>query len=269
MTGGLALRILPPGLVVPRRARYVLERNVLVYRRAWMIIFSGFFEPMFYLFSIGIGLGRLVGEVGSGTTAVTYATFVAPGLLAASAMNGAVLESTMNIFFKLRYARTYDGMLATPVGPFDIVVGEITWSQLRGLLYAVGFLVVMGALGLLASPLAGLLALPAVMLVGFAFAAVGMAAATYMTSWQHFDLVQLAILPLFLFSATFFPAEVYPEAIRGLLVLSPLYHGVELLRGLTLGTADAGTWGHVAFLLAMTLAGLVIAVRRVERLLLS
>lgn len=269
MNAGLAARVLPPAVTVPRRARYVLERNMLVYRRAWVIVFSGFFEPLFYLLSIGLGLGRLVGEVGEGAGAVGYATFLAPGLLAASAMNGAVYESTMNIFFKLRYARTYDSMLATPMGSFDIVVGEITWCQVRGLLYAVGFLSVMVALGLVASPLGALAALPAVALVGFAFAAVGMAAASYMTSWQHFDLVQLAILPLFLFSATFFPAEIYPEPLRPFLLLSPLYHGVELLRGLTLGTAGAATWGHVAFLVAMAAAGLTVAARRMQRLLLS
>lgn len=270
MSTGLAARVLPPAVLGPRRARHLIERNLRVYRRSWVIVVSGFFEPLFYLFSIGLGLGRLVGEVGgTAAGAVDYATFVAPGLLAASAMNGAVYESTMNIFFKLRYARTYDGMLATPMGPLDIAVGEIVWSQMRGLLYAVGFLAVMAAMGLIASPVGGLLALPGAMLVGFAFASVGMAASTYMHSWQHFDLVQLAILPLFLFSATFFPAEVYPAAVQRLLVLSPLYHGVELLRGLTLGTADAGTWGHVAFLVVMTAAGLTVAARRIERLLLA
>jgi lipooligosaccharide transport system permease protein len=263
-----ALRVVPPALMFPRRARYLIERNLLVYRRAWVIIVSGFFEPLFYLFAIGLGLGRLVGDVGAGGVEVDYATYVAPGLLAASAMNGAVYESTMNIFFKLRYAKLYDAVLATPVEPRDIAVGEIAWSQLRGLLYATGFLVVMAALGLMPSPM-GVLAIPGAMLIGFAFGAVGMAATSYMTSWQHFDLVTLVTLPLFLFSATFFPPEVYPAVVRPFLLLSPLYHGVELLRGLTFGVLDWSMFGHVAFLSAMAVAGFAVAARRISTLLLS
>lgn len=270
MSTGLLTRVLPPSVVGPRRARHLVERNIRVYRRTWLVLVSGFFEPLFFLLSIGLGLGRLVGEVGAaGQETVSYAMFVAPGLLAASAMNGAVFESTMNIFFKMRYARLYDSILATPMTTTDIAVGEMVWSQMRGLLYATGFLVVMGALGLVAWPLGGLLALPGAMLIGFAFAGAGMAAATYMRSWQHFDLIQLAILPLFLFSATFFPPDVLPPLGQRLLLLSPLYHGVELLRGLTLGTADASIWGHVGFLVVMAVAGLAIAARRIDRLLLS
>jgi lipooligosaccharide transport system permease protein len=140
------------------------------------------------------------------------------------------------------------------------------WSQLRGLLYASGFLVVMAVMGLVASPL-GLLALPGALLIGFAFGAVGMAATTFMRSWQDFDMVQLVVLPLFLFSATFFPLDVYPEAVRPFVQLSPLYHGVSLLRSLTLGALDASILGHVAYLVVMGVAGLAVASRRLERLL--
>jgi lipooligosaccharide transport system permease protein len=266
MTGGstaLTARILPPALL-PRRARYIVERNALVYRRIWMVILSGFFEPLFYLFAIGIGVGRLVGEVaGEG---VGYATFVAPGLLAASAMNGAVYESTMNIFGKLKWGKVYDAILATPVDTLDVAVGEIAWSQVRGLLYAAGFLAVMAGMGLIASPLA-VLVIPAAVLIGFAFGAVGMAATTFMRSWQDFEKVQLVVLPLFLFSAVFFPADVYPEAVRPLLLLSPLYHGVELVRSLVLGTPGLATLGHVAFLVVMGVAGALVAARRFDGLL--
>ncbi|MDP9405485.1 MAG: ABC transporter permease [Actinomycetota bacterium] len=263
----VAARVLPPALTARRRARYLLERNVLVYRRSWVIVVSGFFEPLFYLFGVGVGIGRLVGEVtGPAGQPVAYAAYVAPALLAASAMNGAVYESTMNIFFKLRYAKVYEAILATPVGPRDIAVGEIMWCQLRGLLYATAFLTVMVALGLVPSPL-GVLALPGAVLIGFAFAALGMAATTWMRSWQDFDLVQLVTLALFLFSATFFPLEVYPAAVRPFVQLSPLYHGVALLRSLTLGAVDAALFGHVAFLLALTVGGVVVAGRRVEHLL--
>jgi len=176
----------------------------------------------------------------------------------------------MNIFFKLKYGKVYEAILATPVGPRDIAVGEIIWCQARGALYASGFLVVVAALGLLPAGLwMGLLALPAAVLIGFAFGAVGMAATTFMRSWQDFDLVQMVILPLFLFSATFFPLDVYPPAIQPLLQLSPLYHGVALLRSLTLGSFGVAMLGHVAFLVVMAAVGIAIAGRRIERLLLT
>ena len=197
----LALRVLPPPLV-GLRAQRLIERNMLVSRRAWMIVVSGFFEPVFYLLSLGIGMSRLVGEVaGPGGTTLSYAAFVAPALLAASAMNGAVFESTITIFVKLRYGKIYDAILATPLRPWDIAIGEITWSLLRGILYSTGFVVVMAVMGLVTTPLA-ILAIPAATLIGFAFGAVGMAATTFMRSWQDFDLVMLVMLPLFLFSAT-------------------------------------------------------------------
>jgi lipooligosaccharide transport system permease protein len=242
---------------------------VLVYRRAWVIVFSGFFEPVFYLFSIGVGIGALVGEVTTGNgQAVTYAEFVAPALLASSAMNGAVFESTMNIFFKLKYAKTYDGMLATPLGPGDIAVGEISWSLIRGALYAVAFLVVVLVMGLMPS-MWGLLAVPAALLIGFAFAAVGMSATTFMRSWQDFDMVTLVTLPLFLFSATFFPLDVYPGWLQVVARFSPLYQGVALIRGLMLGIIEWSLLGNVAFLLAMGIAGLMVSSRRIEDMLLK
>ncbi len=269
-SGTLIARVAPPHLLGSRRARYLLERNVLVYRRAWVIVFSGFFEPVFYLFAIGVGLGQLVGDVTAGSgQPVTYAEFVAPALLASSAMNGAVFESTMNIFFKLKYARTYDAMLATPVGPGDIAIGEIAWSLIRGGIYATAFLIVMLAMGLMPS-MWGLLALPAALLIGFAFAAVGMATTTFMRSWQDFDMVTLVTLPLFLFSATFFPLSVYPDGLQLVARLfSPLYHGVELIRSLTLGIFDASLIAHVGYLAVMGLAGLTVAARRIESLLLK
>lgn len=269
-TGGTLLaRVVPPTMLGTRRARYVLERNLLVYRRAWVIIFSGFFEPLFYLFSIGIGLGRLVGDVvGPNGIPVTYAQFVAPALLAASAMNGAVFESTINIFFKLKYGKIYDAILATPVAPGDIAAGEIVWSLIRGTLYAAGFLTVMVAMGLMPSWW-GLLALPAALLIGFAFGSVGMAATSYMRSWQDFDLVTLVTMPLFLFSATFYPLSVYPQALQMTAQISPLYHGVELIRALTLGAFDISLVWHVGFLVAMGIGGALIGSRRLEELLLA
>ncbi len=266
-TGTLGLRITPPPLTRRWRADRVLERNVMVYRRMWVVIFSGFFEPLFYLFSLGVGLGQFVGTVeGPGGTPINYVAFVAPALLAASAMNGAVFESTMNIFFKLKWAKVYDTMLATPLEVRDIAAGEIAWSQIRGAIYAGGFLIVAASFGLVQSWW-GLAALPAAMLIGFAFGSVGMAATTYMKSWQDFDLVTLFTLPLFLFSDTFFPVSVLPEFLQPVAFISPLYHGVQIVRGLTVGVLEWSLLGNVAFLVAMTAVGLTITSRRLERLL--
>ncbi len=263
----LDARIAPPLLRNRLRAGRLLERNLRTARRQWGVLLSGFFEPVFYLFAIGVGLGQLVGDIGAtGGREVTYAQFVAPGLLAASAMNGAVFESTFNIFFKLRFQKTYDGMLSTPMQPRDVAVGEVIWSLMRGGIYAIGFLTVAAVLGLLLTPLA-VLALPAALLIGFAFAAVGMAASTFMRNWQDFDLVTLVVLPLFLFSATFYPLSVYPAWLQQVARLSPLYHGVELIRAFMLGVIDWSILGHIAFLLAMGAAGTLVAGRRFSRIL--
>jgi len=148
------------------RGRLLFERNLMVYRRTWMVIFSGVFEPLFYLFSMGIGLGHFVGKVpGPGGRLVDYASFVAPALLASAAMNGAVYDAS-NVFWKMKYAKVYDAVLATPVGPADVAVGETAWALFRGFLYAVSFMVVAGALGLVES-VWGLLALPGAVLIGF------------------------------------------------------------------------------------------------------
>ena len=268
MTSGvLTTRVLPP--FVPGSALRMLERSMLVYRRIWLLIFSGFFEPVFYLFSIGVGVGKLVGaiEMPDGTT-IEYAAFVAPALLGASAMNGAVYESTFNIFFKLRYGKVYDAILATPMTPRHIAIGEIAWSLGRGLIYAVTFLIVITVFGYVESAWA-VLAVPAAVLIGFAFAAVGMTATTFMKSWQDFDLVNMVTLPLLLFSATFYPLHVYPPVLQVFTRFSPLYHGVELIRALTLGVFDWSIAGHIGFLLAMGVVGVMITARRLDKLLLS
>src|SRR5947209_5001561 len=195
------------------RSRMLFERNLMVYRRSWMVIFSGVFEPLFYLFSMGIGLGHFVGEVpGPGGRLVEYSTFVAPALLASAAMNGAIYDAT-NVFWKLKYMKTYDAVLSTPIEPADVAVGETAWALFRGFLYAISFMAVAGALGLIESAW-GLLALPGAVVIGFAFAGLGVAATTFMRTWQDFELIGLVQLPLFLFSATFFPITTYPNAIH-------------------------------------------------------
>jgi lipooligosaccharide transport system permease protein len=250
-------------------ARMLVERNIMSFRHGWVALVTGFAEPVFYLFSLGIGIGALVHTVTTDSGAVvTYAAFVAPALLAASAMNGAVFDSTFNVFFKLRYAKLYDSVLATPMGPRDIAVGEISWSLIRGAMYSALFLVVALLAGAVHSWWA-LLALPAAVFIGFAFAAVGMFATTFMRSWVDFDFVTLAIQPMFLFSATFFPLATYPDAVQLLVQATPLYHGVALERALMLGEVEAGLLVHVAYLMVLGALGVVGTARRLERLLLS
>jgi lipooligosaccharide transport system permease protein len=253
--------------MTPVRAQRLWERNVLVYKRLWKIIVTGFFEPVFYLLSIGVGIGALVGEVAlPGGQAVSYTAFVAPALMATSAMNGSVMETTFNIFFKLRFENVYDGILTTPMNVRDIAIGEVGWALFRGALYSTVFLGVMVAMDL-TNTWWSLLTIPGAVLIGFAFGSVGLACCTFMRSWQDFDLVSLATMPLFLFSATFYPLDVYPPVLQAVTRLSPLYHGNELLRAFSLGIFDWTLVGHAGFLLVMGLIGIAVARRRLDGLL--
>jgi lipooligosaccharide transport system permease protein len=249
------------------RGVHLFERNVMSHRRMPAIILSGFFEPLFYLLSLGYGLGGYVGQVVIDGEPIEYAAFVAPALLAASAFNGAFYDAT-NIFWKLRYQKLYDAVLSTPLGPKDIAVGETAFALFRGLIYAVGFFTVILALGLVQSWWA-VLALPATVFIGFAFAGAGIAAVTYMRSWQDFDILNLAVLPMFLFSATFFPLSTYPGWLQAVVQLTPLYHAVSLLRGLTTGAVSAAQVVDVAYLAALGLFGAWLAGRRIAKLLLT
>lgn len=262
-------RLGPRGAFGGRRGLLLIERSIRIYRRTPSVLISGAFEPFFYLVGIGFGLGALVGSLpGPDGTPIPYGAFVAPGLLAASAMNGAMYEATMNFFFKLRYQKTYDAILATPLGVGDVAVGEVGWALMRGALYATSFIVIATALGLVLSPLA-ILAIPGALLIGFAFGAVGMAVSSFMRSWQDFDLVQLVMLPMFLFSATFFPLSAYPPLLQTLVQLTPLYHGVALERALMTGVVGPENLVNVAYLSVMGLIGLVLVARRLHRILLK
>jgi lipooligosaccharide transport system permease protein len=264
-----SLPLSSPFTLGSRRARFLVERNIYVYRHGWIYILSGFFEPLFYLGSIGFGLGALVGTVnGPGGQQISYQLFIAPGLLASAAMNGAITEGTFNFFFKLRYNKTFDAILATPLSAGDVAVGELVWALIRGGIYAIAFLLVMAVLGLIVSP-ALILALPAALLIGFAFGGVAMAATSFMRTWQDFDLIQLVILPMFLFSGTFYPIDAYPEAFRVAVQVTPLYQGVDLLRSLAVGHFEPVLLIHVAYLAAMGVAGLWVVSRRLDKLLLK
>jgi lipooligosaccharide transport system permease protein len=271
----LPLRILPVAMLRTRRSGFggrgsarLIERHARVYRHTWGVLISGFFEPLFYLLSIGVGLGKLVGTVQGPGGPVGFTSFVAPALLATSAMNGAVLDSTFNVFFRMKYAKLYDAALATPMRADEIALGEIGWALIRGGIYSVAFMIVMLAMGLVHSVWA-VADVPAALLIGFAFAGAGMAATTYMKSWQHFEFVMLATLPMFLFSTTFYPLSVYPRTLQILVECTPLYQGVVLLRGLTLGYVSPSLLWAVVYLSVMGAVGLAVAGNRISRLLLK
>ncbi|OQO89496.1 ABC transporter permease [Saccharomonospora piscinae] len=262
---GVLLRVLPPSLYAGR-ASALVERSALVYSRAWLVFVSGVFEPLFYLLAFRVGFGQLVPEVtGPGGQTLSYVAFVAPALLAASAMNGAVFDATFGVFFKFRYDKTYETALSTPLGPLDIALGEIGWAVLRGGMYAVSFFGVMWVMGLVTTPWAVLI-VPVAILVAFAFAAVGMVCATLLRTPSQFDYVQLAVMPLFFFSTTFYPLSVYPEPLQVAVQCLPLYHGVELARGFSVGVLDWSMVGHVAYLVVMASLGVYGVARRIAGL---
>ena len=251
-----------------RRSASIIERNVATLRSSyWVVMATGFLEPVLFLFSIGVGVGALVGDLTlPDGRVVGYAAFVAPAMLASSAMSGALSETTFNFFGKMKFMRLYDGMLATPVRPMEIALGELAWAMLRGSVYAAAFVVLMVVMGLTTAGPA-VVAFFAAVLVGFAFGGVGMALSTFMRSWQDFDLMASAQFALFLFSGTFVPAEAYPAVLRWVVEVTPLYRSVDLIRGVT-----TGSWGwlqvvDVGYLIVLFAAGLAVAGRRMGALL--
>lgn len=248
----------------------VVQRGLIAARSSsWAVVLSGFFEPVFYLLSMGIGMGKLIGDVETaGGVEVSYAAFIAPALLAVSAMNGAIYDSTWNVFFKLNYGKLYEGMLATSLGPLDVALGEILYALLRGLLYATGFMIIMQLLGLNLAWTA-ILAIPAVLLIAFGFASVGMAVTSYMKTFQQMDWINFVLLPMFLFSATLFPITAYPEWIQTIIMAFPLWHGVELVRGLPTGILTPDMWWHVLYFVVMIVIGLIFTTKRLRALFLD
>lgn len=258
------------GALYARNARSVVARGLQATRSTnWLVMLSGFFEPVFYLFAMGVGLGTYIGDVELPTGgSVPYAAYIAPALLAVSAMNGAVYDSTWNVFFKMHFGKLYDAMLTTSLGPLDVAFGEILTALLRGGAYAVGFLTVMQVMGLNLA-WSAVLAVPAVLLVAFGFASLGMAVTSYMKTFQQMDWINFVMLPMFLFSATFYPVTVYPGWLQGIVKALPLYQAVELVRGLTLGVVDPQMLEHVAYFLVMITLGLTFTTRRLRALFLG
>ena len=248
------------------RSRVIMERAYIAFRSStWMIVVSGFVEPVLFLLSFGYGLKDLVGDITVAGQPIGYVAFIAPALLATSAMNGAIYDSTMNVYFKLNHDRIYHGMLSTSLGPMDVALGEIGWALLRGLSYAVGFMAIVTPLGLIPSTW-GILAIPAAVLIAFGFASFGMAVTSYMKSFQQLELVNIVLLPMFLFSGSFYPLDVFPEWLQTIIRLFPLAHAIDLIRGLTLGNISWALAGHAMYFVVMIVVGLFFTTKRLNAL---
>jgi lipooligosaccharide transport system permease protein len=249
------------------RSLTLIERGFKAFKSSnWLVVLSGFVEPVFYLLAFGFGIGQLIGDLEDGNgNLVSYAAFIAPALLATSAMNGAIYDSTWNVFFKMHFGKIYQVMLSSSMGPLDVALGEILWALLRGVAYSVGFMAIVFPIGLVTNAW-GLLAIPAATLVAFGFASLGMAITSYLKSFQQMNWVTFFLLPMFLFSGTFFPVSVYPQWIQTIVQALPLWQGVELIRSLMLGNINAGLWSHVIYFVVMIALGLWFTTVRLKAL---
>jgi lipooligosaccharide transport system permease protein len=249
------------------RARVLIERGAYAAKSSnWLVIVSGFVEPVLYLLAFGFGIGQLIGNVTDGTgNLVTYAAFIAPALLATSAMNGAIYDATWNVFFKMHFGKVYQVMLSSSMGPLDVALGEIAWALLRGVAYSIGFMAIVTPLGLVTSWW-GILAIPAATLIAFGFASLGMAITSYMKNFQQMNWVNFFLLPMFLFSGTFFPVSVYPEWVQAIVKALPLWQGVELVRAFTLGNIGPEILGHILYFVVMIAVGLWFTTVRLKAL---
>jgi len=249
------------------RSHVILERSLVALKSSnWFPVVSGFLEPLLYLFSFGYGVGTLIGDIQvSNGQVVSYAMFIAPGLLATSAMNGAIYDSTWNVYFKLHEGKIYHGMLATSLGPLDVALGEILTALIRGFAYAVGFMAVATPMGLIPSWW-GVLAIPAAVLIAFGFASIGMAITSYFKSYQQMGLINISLLPIFLFSGSFYPLSVFPDWAQIIIKTLPLWHAIELIRSLSLGIINFSLLGHIAYFAVMIVAGLFFTTRRLNAL---
>ena len=255
--------------VSAHRALKLVRRNMLAYKHSWMAFVSGFFEPFFYLVAVGFGVGQFIGKVPFAGARIEYAAFLAPGLLAASTLNGAIFDGFFTPFFKLNWMKTYDGIVTTPISIPDIAVGEVVWATIRGTIYGTGFLIVMLALGLVHSPWA-LFGIPAVMLSAGALSAGAMVLTGITKQISSLEKVMtLIVFPLFLFSGTFFPVSLYPGFLQPIVKATPLYHAATLLRSLTTGLVSVATLGHVAYLTGMFVIAGSTAIRLMRRRLVS
>ena len=248
-----------------RRTGTLVERNALIYRRSLTPVLSSIVEPVLYLLSIGFGVGALVGNVHG--VEVPYAAFVAPAILATTAMNAAFNQTSFGIFMRVKNERIYDAIVPTPLSVADIALGEVASAVLGGVLASIGFVAVMLVLGLVVSP-GIVVAMFGALLVGYAFGAAGLAVMTYVRDFPDFQLVQLVMLPMFLFATTFYPLSVYPSWAQPIVEALPLYQSIELVREPALGIFDWSLFEPVIYLAVFGTFALWLATRRLHRQLL-
>jgi lipooligosaccharide transport system permease protein len=250
----------------PARILAMVERNFMIYRRSVTPLLWAMIEPVLYLAAIGIGVGTLVGQVPG--VDVRYAAWVAPAILATTAMNTAFNQTSFGVFARIRMDRTYDAILPTPVSVTDIAYGEVVSAVINAVLTSIGFVLVMAVTGLVTSP-AVLLAVPASVLVGFAFAAGGLAVTTFLRDFADFQYIQLVMLPMYLFATTFYPLSTYPAWLRPLIEILPLYQSIQLVREPALGSVGWSVLVPVAYLAAFGAVAMRVAVRRMTRRMLT
>jgi lipooligosaccharide transport system permease protein len=240
----------------------VWMRNFTVYGKTYKLnILPNFFEPVFFLLSMGIGVGSYIKEV----EGVSYLQYIGPGLLASQAMMGATFEVSYNCFVKMNFGKVYDAIMATPVNVEEVALGEILWAVTRGVLYAWMFFVVLVPFGAVPSAWA-LAALPATMLIAAMFASIGLAFTAVNPSIDLYSYYfTLFISPMFLFSGIFFPLSRLPEWARVLANVSPLYHCVELVRGIFAARFDLAFAAHLGVITALTAFFFLLAVNLIHR----
>jgi len=246
------------------RALRIVQRNAVVYRHVWRgSVFTSFLQPTLYLMALGFGVGSLIDPRRAAAIAsgATYLQFLAPGLLAATCMQSASYESSWPVIGKMTWARNYQAMLATPLAIDDLVVGELLWIGIRLTTIGTAFLLVAAAFGVMRIAPATLLAVLLAVLTGLAFSAPILAYAATLKSGDNFNVLsRFVITPLFMFSGVFFPIDRLPSAVRWIAQASPLYHGVQLVRGLTLGQLDPSVaLMHLTYLAVLLIAGFVAA----------
>lgn len=250
-------------------SRAVMEWSwINLKRNNWTVVASGFFEPLLFLIAMGYGVGSLVGTIDTPAGPQDYVHFIAPALLTVSAMNGALADTTWNVYFKMHISKVYARMLNTPLGPLDIALAEIWMALLRGTFYAFGFTIVMAAFGLLASPMS-LLMIPMAVFVAFGFASLGMGITSYCRKFQHMDWIEIVKYPMFMLSGVFFPISQYPDVLQWVVQLLPLWHGVELMRAAQLGSFPPESLIHLLYFAVMIAIGLVFTTKRLQRLFMS
>lgn len=249
----------------------VVEHELLGYKRTWRgTAISSFVNPLLFLTAMGVGLGSLV-DSGEGDLGIPYLTFVATGLMAASAMQNGAADGAFPVMAGIKWRKSFEGAIATPISPGDIVVGRFLWSIVRLTFVLLVFALIAAALGAI-DLIPALLAIPPGVLTGLAFTtAITAFTVTREDETSLSTLFRFGILPLFLFSGTFFPISQLPDFLQPIAYATPLFHGVELVRKFALGGLDESVvtsvpvWVHLIYLIAMTVTGLFLAARWLDR----